>query len=315
MRRILGLEELGAPLKRTALTIGKFFAIHRGHQALLQATVAAARREQALSGVLTFDRHPAEILRPGTELPLLASRDERLDLIEAQGLDFAVVAHVTPEFLNQEPEQFVRDILVGQLGVVEVLAGENFRFGQGARGNLDTLRALDQELGFQVTPVPPVMAGGHRISSSRVAECIAAGRVAAAAELLARYYAVPGTVIRGEQLGRRLGFPTANVRTEPRRLLPADGIYVVRMGWKGSATPQPGVASLGVRPTLGGRPRLLEVHLLDWDGDLYGHEVRIEFLERLRDEEQFPDLEALQAQIGRDVEAARRFFRSGGVME
>ncbi|HEU4754931.1 MAG TPA: bifunctional riboflavin kinase/FAD synthetase [Armatimonadota bacterium] len=288
------------------MTIGKFFAVHRGHQALLRATVEAARAADAEAVAVTFDRHPLEVLRPGTRLPLLATLDERLDLIEALGIDTTVVARVTTEFLAQEPEEFVRRVLVEDLGAVEVLASGNFRFGHRARGDTALLRRLGAELGFRFIDVPPVMEGGERISSSRIARCIEAGRVLEAARLLGRPYSIAGEVVAGEQLGRRLGFPTANVQLPPERLLPADGVYVVQAEWNGGAVP--GVANLGVRPTLGGRQRLLEVHLPAWEGDLYGRELRVAFLDYLRGEERFPDLEALKAQIARDVETARSRF-------
>jgi riboflavin kinase / FMN adenylyltransferase len=160
MRRVLGLEQLTEPLTRSVVTIGKFFAVHRGHQALLRATVEAAREHGALSAVLTFDRHPLEVLRPGSALPQLTTLEERLDLLEEQGVDVAVVAAVTPEFLGQEPEAFVRDVLTGRLHAVEVLASGNFRFGRQARGDVDTLRALGSELGFGVTLVRPVFEEG-----------------------------------------------------------------------------------------------------------------------------------------------------------
>ncbi len=303
MRRVLGLETLGEPLGRAAVTIGKFFAVHRGHQALLAATVEAARREGALAVAFTFDRHPQEVLRPGTELPSLAGLDERLDLMEAQGLDAAVVARVTPELLSWEPEGFVREFLVGRLGAVEVLASGAFRFGRGARGNVDLLRALGPELGYRVTEVPPVLDGGQRISSSRIAECVRAGRVEDAGRLLGRAYSLAGPVSTGQQLGRRLGFPTANVQADPARLFPADGVYAVRASWDGET--RPGVANLGVRPTVDGSRRMLEVHLLDWSGDLYGRQVRVEFVRRLREERRFSGLDSLKEQIGRDVEEAR----------
>lgn len=306
MRRVLGLEALDRPLERSAVTIGKFFAIHRGHQALLQATVAAAREVEAQSVVLTFDRHPREVLQPGWEAPVMASLEERLDLIEAQGIDVAVVASVTPEFLAQEPEEFVEQLLVRQLGAVRVLAGDNFRFGKRARGDVALLRALGERHGFDYRPVPPVLEKGERISSSRVAACIEAGKVAAAAVLLGRPYCVAGNVTAGEQIGRKLGFPTANVAVAPRRLLPADGVYVVEAAW--GDTRQPAVANLGVRPTVDGRKRLLEVHLLDWSGDLYGQEIGVRFLDRLRDEQRFPDLDALKAQIQADAKEARIWF-------
>lgn len=310
MRRILGLETLGDPLRQSTVTIGKFFAIHLGHQALIRATVEAARRNGGPAVVLTFDRHPLEVLRPGTEFPVLATLDERLDLIEAEGADVTVVVRLTPEFLGLEPEAFIREVLVRQLGAVEVLASDNFRFGRGARGDLALLRAEGERLGFRCSPIVPVLEGGDRISSSRIGACVEAGQVRESAHLLGRPYCLAGMVAPGEQLGRRLGFPTANVRTVPGRLLPANGVYVVRAGLAGeSGVLHPAVANLGVRPTVAGLERRLEVHLLDWSGDLYGQELRVEFLERLRAEQRFADLDALRAQIDRDAEAARAYFQ------
>lgn len=310
MRRVYGLDELGEPPARSVVTIGKFFAVHRGHQALLQATVRAARRHTATSVALTFDRHPAEILKPGTGMPILASLDERLDLMEEQGLDMAVVIRLNHAFLAQEAEEFVRETLAGRLHAHEVLASDNFRFGRGARGDLNTLRSLGEQYGFELAPVEPLLDGGERISSSRIAACIEEGRAAEAARLLGRPYSLPGLVVRGDQIGRQLGFPTANVRTEPNRLMPKDGVYTVRLDWEKESRQggRAGVANLGVRPTRDGLNRILEVHLLDWEGDLYDRSVEVRFLDRLRDEQRFPDVTTLRAQIARDVEAARLRF-------
>lgn len=310
MRRIIGLETLTEPLSRSVVTIGKFFAVHRGHQALLRTTREEATRLGAQSVVFTFDRHPGEVLQPGFTDPLLTTLEERLDLIAAEGIDVAVVAVLTPDFLGQEPEAFVRDVLVGRLGAVEVLASEAFRFGKAARGDFELLRALGPKLGFTAVSLPPVLEGDEWISSTRVAECVRAGEVAAVERLLGRPYAVAGSVQTGDQVGRQLGFPTANVAVDPARLLPADGVYTTRLSWDGGS--QPAVANLGVRPTRDGHRRLLEVHLLDWTGDLYGREVRVEFCDRLRAEQRFPDLNALKAQIARDVEAARAYFAARG---
>jgi riboflavin kinase/FMN adenylyltransferase len=310
MRRILGLETLGEPLRQSTVTIGKFFAIHRGHQALIRATVAAARRNGGPAVVLTFDRHPLEVLRPGTEFPVIATLDERLELIAAEGADVTVVVRLTPEFLALEPEAFIREVLVGRLGTVEVLASDNFRFGCRARGDLALLREEGAQLGFRCSPIEPVLEGGERISSSRIGACIEAGAVREAATLLGRAYCLAGPVVPGEQLGRRLGFPTANVRTDPRRLLPANGVYVVRARLDGEPEfTHPGVANVGVRPTVNGEGRRLEVHLLDWQGDLYGQTVRVELLEHLRPEQRFAGVEALRAQIDHDADAARDYFR------
>lgn len=309
MRRVLGLEALGAPLERSTVTVGKFFAVHRGHQALLRQTVAVARQQAAQSVVLTFDRHPMEVLRPGEALPLLTTLEERLELIAAQGIDVTVVARVDAAFLAQEPEEFIRRVLVEQLGAVAVLASEQFRFGRRARGNVELLRLLGPALGYRCLPVETVTERGERISSSWIAACISEGRVAAAAAMLGRPYAVAGEVVHGDQVGRRLGFPTANIAVDPARLLPGDGVYAVLLRRAAPAAAElPAVANLGVRPTRDGTRRVLEVHVPDWSGDLYDAGVAVAFLERLREERRFPDLEALRTQIAADVEAARAFF-------
>ncbi len=309
MRRVIGLENLDCPLPRAAVTIGKFFAVHRGHQALIQATVEAASRHQAPAVVVTFDRHPADLLRPDQPQPVLADLHERLSLIEAAGADLCLVLCVTPELLATEPEAFVSEVLSRQLGAVELLSGDNFRFGRRARGDLALLTAMGPSLGYRVTAVEPVMVRGERVSSSRIARCVSEGNVTGAEELLGRFYSVPGTVVEGDQVGRKLGFPTANVATPSGRVLPADGVYAVTLQCDGLAQPLPAVANLGVRPTRDGVRRVLEVHVLNWSGDLYGQHVRVTFHDRLRGEERFPSLEALSQQIARDVAQARVFFQ------
>ena len=310
MRRVFGLEGAAAPARRAAVTIGKFLAVHRGHQALLAATVAAAQSAALRSVAFTFDRHPREVLEPGTQLPVLATLEERLDAIAACGIEETIVVPLTPSFLALEPETFIREILWEHLGCAEVLASAGFRFGHRAAGTADTLRSVGNALGFRFTAVPPVFEGGEPISTSRVAVCIQSGAVATAATLLGYPYALSGTVARGDQVGRRLGFPTANVAVSANRLLPGDGVYVVRLETQDASLPA--VANLGVRPTVDGVRRLLEVHVPGWEGDLYGQTVRVAFLERLREERRFPDLEALREQIGADVCRAREWHRLAG---
>ncbi|MBM3458131.1 MAG: bifunctional riboflavin kinase/FAD synthetase [Armatimonadetes bacterium] len=303
MRRVFGLEALPSGRRGSAVTIGKFFAVHLGHQALLRATLAAAREREQESVVLTFDRHPGEVLFPARDYPLLATLEERLEWIEAAGVDQVVVLAVTPALLAQEPEVFVREVLVERLHCSVVVAGAGFRFGRGAAGSGATLERLGRALGFHYQPVPPVLLEGVPVSSSRVAECIGEGRVAETRRLLGRPYGVPGRVVEGDRIGRTLGFPTANVAAAVRRLLPARGVYSVRLQWGDQS--RPGVANLGTRPTVGGEGLRLEVHLLDWTGDLYHQEVRVEFYERIRGEERFPDLDSLRRRIAEDVRLAR----------
>jgi riboflavin kinase/FMN adenylyltransferase len=304
MRTILSADLPQNRLGASAVTIGKFSAVHLGHQALLDATFAAARERGIESVAATFDRHPNVVLRPGEPFPVIASLEERLALIEAEGIDVAIVFPATLEFFSLEAEYFVREVLVAQMGAKQVLTGPRFRFGRSALGDLALLERLGAELGFAVTAVEPVLAGGERISSSRVVQCIEAGEVAEAARLLGRPYALTGAIIEGAKLGRQLGFPTANIALPEDRLLPRDGVYVVDAVVDGEA--HPGVANLGVRPTVDGSQRLLEVHLLDWQGDLYGRVVMVRFRERVRDEKRFPNIGALRDQIAADVATARQ---------
>jgi riboflavin kinase/FMN adenylyltransferase len=303
MKRLEGLITDILPLPRSVVTVGKFDGVHRGHQALLRATVEGAREHAATAVALTFDRAPVELLRPGTEVRFLTTLPQRLALIEALGLDAAVVIRLTSDFLRLTPEEFIRAVLVGRLGTVAIAASESFRFGREAAGTVETLQSAGAELGFSVQVVPPVLFGAERISSSRVVTAIQTGDVTAASEMLGRPYSVTGEVVPGARLGRSLGYPTANIATHPLQHLPADGVYVVTA--ERGADLLPGVANLGVRPTVGGTARILEAHLFDFDGDLYGTRIGLRFLARLRDQVRFPSLDALKAQIARDVDHAR----------
>lgn len=291
-----------------AVTIGKFQAVHRGHRSLLDETASAARRLGSLATVLTFDRHPAEVLFGAPEALQLGDPEERMECLAAAGVDECVIAAVTPEFLALTAEEFVRRILVERLQVTAVLAGTNFRFGRGAAGGSAELTRMGAKLGFEFIEVAPTLHDGEPISSSRVADAVAGGQVSTAAELLGRPYAVRGEVVPGRRLARTLGFPTANLKTEPNLLLPADGVYAACVTVLGDAEPgvrHPAVCNLGVRPTVDGHTRTLEAHMLDWSGDLYGRTLRLEFIARLRPEQKFPSLDALKAQIALDAELAR----------
>ncbi len=311
MRRILGLENAGSPLPGSVVTLGKFFTVHIGHQALLRATVDEARLRGLPAVAVTFDRHPGEILRPGECAPCLARLDERLALMEVSGIDIALVLTVDTALLATEPEEFVRTVLVGQLGARLVLAGKDFRFGHRARGDLRLLEVLGADAGFECRSFPPVMLEGEAVSSSRIARWLRDGAVDIAARALGRGYRVSGQVVAGEQLGRRLGFPTANVQVDARRLLPADGVYAVRLDGAGLSA-APGVANLGVRPTIDGIGRRLEVHLLERECDLYGSDVVVTFVSRIRGEIRFPDLDALRAQIALDAATAAELLSRPG---
>jgi riboflavin kinase / FMN adenylyltransferase len=309
MQIIDGLDALTQPLPRSVVAIGKFDGVHRGHQALIQAAVVGARGEAAESVVVTFDRHPVELLKPGTVTHYLTPLDERLRLIDALGVDRTLLIHLSTEFLNLTAEEFVRTVLVERLGMVAVAASESFRFGRGAAGTVETLRELGPRLGFRFEPVPPLLVGGSRVSSSRVVECVLAGRVEEAAELLGRPYALFGRVVRGDGMGAKLDFPTANIEPDDRQHRPGNGVYAGFLAWDGEK-PRPAVCNLGVRPTVDGARLRVEAHVLGFAGDLYGRPVRLQFTHRLRDEQRFPNLDALKAQIAADAALAGEILRA-----
>jgi riboflavin kinase/FMN adenylyltransferase len=279
------------------VTIGAYDGVHRGHQ-----FVIGQLRELGLETVvLTFDRHPASVVRPESAPLLLTDLDQKLDLLAAPGVDHTVVLRFDHARSQEEPEDFVREVRAGQLGARVVVVGEDFHFGRRRRGNVELLRDMGGSLGFEVVHVP-LLAGA---SSTQVRRLLAAGDVAGAAELLGRPHEVRGVVEKGDQRGRELGYPTANVAVPADILLPAPGIYA---GWYDGD--RPAAISVGRRPTFhdGGSPVVLEAYLLDFAGDLYGRPARVSFVSRLRDEERFDSVEALVEQIQRDCDEVRRIL-------
>ena len=267
-----------------AVAIGTFDGVHRGHRAVIDAVKATGLR----STVLTFEPHPRLVL--GYEVQLLSTLERRLELIEEAGPDETLVVQFTQELSRREPEEFVADYLTS-IGAKVVVAGENFRFGAGRRGDVALLRRL----GLDVRPVPLVQG----VSSSRIRELVSEGDLHAAARLLGRPFELEGEVVYGDQRGGTLGFPTANLSPDPYMLVPAYGIYA------GEALGHRVAASIGVNPHYGGSERRIEAFLLDFEGDLYGSRLRLELWERLREERAFASEEDLVAQIAADVEAAR----------
>jgi riboflavin kinase/FMN adenylyltransferase len=271
-----------------AVAIGTFDGVHRGHRAAIEAVKATGLR----STVVTFDPHPRRVL--GYEVELVTTLGRRIELIDEIGPDELLVLEFTPELSRLEPEEFVRAVLE-PLGARVVVAAESFRFGQGRRGDVDLLRRL----GLDVQVVPQV----EGVSSSRVRELLRAGDVVGAADILGRPHEVEGLVVAGDQRGGTLGFPTANIAVEPGLLVPAHGIYA------GSALEHRAAASIGVNPHYGGSERRIEAFLLDYEGDLYGQNLRLELWQRLRDERAFASEDELVRQIAADVEAAQQAVR------
>jgi riboflavin kinase/FMN adenylyltransferase len=299
-----GLAPLG--LRPAAVTIGNFDGVHRGHQAMLARVIAVARERGLSASVLTFEPHPRELFNPAAAPTRLTSLREKLELLAAHGVDHVHVQRFSRAFAGLGPEAFVERALVGVLAARWVLVGEDFRYGARRAGDFASLAAAAARHGFELEAMPVVANGGVRVSSSAVRDALARGELKRAAELLGRPYSISGRVVHGAKLGRALGYATANVQLKHNRP-PLGGIFAVRVHGVGAGdAPRDGVASLGVRPTVhADSPAVLEVHLFDFADDLYGRHLRVEFLAKIRDEERYPDLDTLKAQIARDCDAAR----------
>ncbi len=297
-------EPPGIPADRgTVATVGTFDGVHIGHWAVLQEIRRRAAAAGRRSVLVTFDPHPLRIVRPEIAPPLLTTPTEKKEILAESGLDYAVFLTFTEVLSRYEPRRFVEEILVGRLRVEELVIGYDHGFGRDRSGNADTLRAIGGELGFTVDVVPPVEAEGDAVSSSRIRAAVAAGRMEEAWACLGRPYSARGVVVRGDGRGRRLGFPTANLTIlGADKLIPPAGIYAVR-GVLRTGT-YGGALHLGPRPTFRGSPPTIELHLLDFDGDIYGEEVRVDFLRYLRGVRPFDSPGALVAQMRDDVSRA-----------
>ncbi len=287
-----------------ALTIGNFDGVHRGHQAMLARLCEAAEDLRLPPAVLTFDPHPREFFAPDRAPPRLVRLRQKLELFRTLGVEQTYVARFDAKLAALSPAAFIEDVLVRRLNAQWVLVGDDFRFGKARAGNIAVMR--EHAATFSVEGMRTVVVGEDRASSTAVREALAAGDLARAAALLGRPFAITGRVAHGEKLGRTLGFPTANIELPQRP--PLSGIFAVRVRGLGGAS-RIGVASLGVRPTIkaGARP-LLEVFVFDFDENIYGRHVSVEFVHKLRDEEKYDDLAALTRQIETDVAQAREFF-------
>ncbi len=295
-----------------ALTIGNFDGVHRGHQALLARVRAAADARGLPVCVMTFEPHPREFFDAATAPARIAMLRDKLEALRDHGVDRVVVEHFNHTFASQSPEAFVEHTLVNGLHTRWMMVGDDFCYGAKRAGTFESLKAAGAQHGFEVEQMGTVAdPDGARISSSGVRAALAAGNLAAAAQALGHGYAISGHVTHGLKLGRDLGFPTLNLPIAHKRPALA-GIFVVQVHGIAEG-PLPGVASLGLRPTVVDSGRvLLEVHLLDWHGDAYGKLVRVEFLQKLRDEAKFDDLEALSRAIAQDVARARAYFAERG---
>jgi len=288
----------------TVVTVGSFDGVHRGHEAVLREIATRARAAGRHSVLVTFAPHPMAVVNPAAAPQLLTTGPERLEILAQTGLDYAVLLHFDRALAAMPPEQFVREILVHGCGMRELVIGHDHGFGRGRQGDVELLGRLGAELGFAVDVVPALEVDGHAVSSTQVRRAVAGGDLALAARLLGRPYFATGQVVPGDGRGRTLGFATANLSGIPaRKLLPPDGVYAVRVEWRGGRAD--GMMNQGGKPTFRQAGRSLEVHLLDYAGSLYGEWLKVEWVARLRDVRRFPSLDALRAQLDCDRSSAR----------
>ncbi|RAY11987.1 bifunctional riboflavin kinase/FAD synthetase [Actinomadura craniellae] len=308
MRRWHGLDEVPSDWGRSVVTIGVFDGVHRGHQRIVGRAAELARERGLRSVVITFDPHPDEVVRPGTHPPLLASTRRRVELLEELGTDAVIVLPFTLELSRMGPDEFVQSVLVDRLHASHVIVGEDFRFGHRARGDVALLKELGEKYDFTAEGAP-LVANGGTISSTYVRSRLDEGDVESAAAALGRPHRVEGVVVRGHQRGRALGFPTANLETQPHMAIPADGVYA---GWllcdsdRYPGFRRPAAISIGTNPTFEGTERTVEAHALDRDDlDLYGEHMAVDFTARIRDTLKFNSVEALIEEMHRDIARTR----------
>ncbi len=297
-------EELArlSPNKGMVLTIGVFDGVHLGHKYLISRLTEHAKQQNSLSGVVTFRQHPQEVLSPRTKLPCLTTLAERIRLIKDEGVDEIVVLPFTHGLADLSARQFISS-LQKYLRMQGLVIGPDFALGKNREGNASTLHALGQDMNFTVIVTPPIIINGEVVSSTAIRNALANGDMKRVHSLIGRYFSVSGRVTTGTHRGVQLGFPTANLELDPEQALPADGVYATWVHIDNKAYES--MTNIGKRPTFGSNQRMVEVHVLDYHGDLYGHELKIDIIERLRDEKRFSTAEELRKQIAEDVKQGR----------
>jgi riboflavin kinase/FMN adenylyltransferase len=297
------------PAKETVLTIGVFDGVHLGHKELLTTIKEQARKLNALAGVVTFRYHPDELMSSQKSLPYLTSLNQRINLLKAEGIDLVVTLTFNPELASLEANEFV-NLLTKHLKMQGLVVGPDFALGKGRQGDINYLRKLGREMGFTVTVVPPVTVNNEIVSSTAIRKALAEGDMKRVCNLTGHYFSFTGTVVKGEERGRKLGFPTANLDVHPRQALPPFGIYATLAHIDGKTYQS--VTSIGIRPTFSEGRRTIEVYILDFAKDIYGKELKVDFIEKLRDEKRFNSSEDLSKQITEDVKQGKAILNSLG---
>lgn len=302
---ITDLSKIKKRFTNSIITLGNFDGLHLGHQELIKTIIRRAEETSGLSMVVTFRPHPLKILAPEKCPPLISIYEEKILLLEKLGIDVLVKIPFTLDFSAMEPRDFVKNILCDMLGAREIFVGYNYRFGKGRKGNILMLRDLGKEFGFSVREVEQVSLNGEVISSTRIRELIKDGDVEHAAQLLGRPYAVCGIVVKGDGRGRGLGVPTANIASK-HSIIPSNGVYAARLFVRDRH--YNGIVNIGMRPTFDAKSLAIEVHIFDFDEDVYGEDITIYFIRKIREEKKFQNAEALIKQIGKDIAEARRLL-------
>lgn len=310
MKIFHGTDNAGI-IRGTVLTLGVFDGLHLGHQKIMQKTVERAKATDSVPTAITFDPHPRAVLHPENAPPLLQTLDQRLANFELLGIEQAIVIRFDKEFAGQNAEEFLRDIAADRLHAREVYLGKGFAFGKDRGGNIGLLKKMSEQLGFFADEVEEITLRGQRISSSKIRKLLAEGKVNLARRMLGRPYGVEGQIVRGDQRGRTIGFPTANLKPH-NRVIPKYGVYatanLIDGVWRRSIT------NVGVRPTFeGDKQPSIESYIFDFDGDLYGDVLRVRFLHRIRDERKFSGIDELKNQIAKDSQTALNYFKRPGV--
>jgi riboflavin kinase/FMN adenylyltransferase len=297
--------------QQPVLALGNFDGMHRGHLKIIERVCRVADERNGVAVAMTFEPHPSKIVRPDKAPPLLMTHQQKIEALDRAGMHGVAIVRFTPELAQWDPESFVRTVLVEWLHVAEVWVGANFLFGHDRTGNFSMLRTLGARYGFRAEKIDPVRYKDFVVSSTRIRRLINEGRVDEASALLGHQYSVEGSVVHGQHRGKDLGFPTANLCTE-NEVVPPHGVYATTVTLEGAA--YPAMTNVGTRPTFGdAQETVIETHVLDFDKDLYGARLKLGFVQRLRDEKRFDNLETLKQQIAVDREHARSLFDRMGL--
>jgi riboflavin kinase / FMN adenylyltransferase len=308
MKIYRNLSEIAAPFPRACVTIGNFDGVHLGHQILFSEVVGRAYRQQGTSVVITFEPHPLKVLCPHRGIKLISTFEQKVELIGMANIDVLIVLPFTQELAATPAETFVDEVLIKKTGICELVIGYDYAMGRNRQGNIDFLKEQGEKKGFPVTVVEPFYEDGMLVSSTKIRELVAEGRMRAVRKLLGRNYQIRGEVKRGKQRGGRvIGFPTANLHISEEDLCPKHGVYVTQVVYNGKC--YGGVLNIGYNPTFGGEQHIsAETHIFDFNEDIYGKPIKINLLRHLRGERKFSGVKELSEQIARDIERARKIL-------